>query len=306
MKKIFSTLVVCFGTAICIAQELNCKLTILHEKITGIDAQVFTAMQKSLTEFMNSHKWTNEEFSVSEKIDCNILINLTGNNLGGDPDTYIATMNIQASRPVYNSGYSSTLVNYIDKDIQFKYTQFNAINFDENQITGTDILSSNLTALLAYYSYLIIGLDNDSFAPDGGTTYLKKAQNIVSNAPESKTISGWKAVESTHNRYWLIDQLLSTRFQDVRNFWYSMHREGLDSMYTKPNEARTRILTGVKKIYNVNKENPSSILIQFLFNAKTEEFLHLVASAPKTERAQYISLFTALDVANAAKYNNLK
>ena len=306
MKKIFSTLVVCFGTAICIAQELNCKLTILHEKITGIDAQVFTAMQKSLTEFMNTHKWTNEEFSVSEKIDCNILINLTGNNLGGDPDTYIATMNIQASRPVYNSGYSSTLVNYIDKDIQFKYTQFNAINFDENQITGTDILSSNLTALLAYYSYLIIGLDNDSFAPDGGTTYLKKAQNIVSNAPESKTISGWKAVESTHNRYWLIDQLLSTRFQDVRNFWYSMHREGLDSMYTKPNEARTRILTGVKKIYNVNKENPSSILIQFLFNAKTEEFLHLVASAPKTERAQYISLFTALDVANAAKYNNLK
>ena len=306
MKKIISALFLCLSTAVSIAQEFNCKLTILHEKITGVDAQVFTAMQKSLTEFMNTHKWTNEEFSVSEKIECNILINLTGNNLGGDPDTYIATMNIQASRPVYNSGYSTTLVNYIDKDIQFKYTQFNAINFDENQITGTDILSSNLTALLAYYSYLILGLDNDSFAPDGGTSYFKKAQNIVSNAPESKTISGWKAVESTHNRYWLADQLLSTRFQDVRNFWYSMHREGLDSMYTKPNEARTRILTGVKKIYNVNKENPSSILIQFLFNAKTEEFLHLVASAPKTERAQYISLFTALDVANATKYNNLK
>ena len=287
------------------AQELNCKVTILHDKITGVDPQVFNSMQRAITEFMNGHKWTNDEFAPVEKIEVNIMFNLTSNNVGGDPDSYMGTMSIQASRPVFNASYTTTTINYVDKDIQFKYTQFNPLHFDDNQGSGTDPMSANLTALLAYYSYLVLGLDYDSFSPEGGTNELKKAQNVVNNSPESgKSISGWKPVESTHNRYWIIDQLLNNRFQDFRTNWYSMHREGLDSMYTKPTEARTRILNGLKKLNKVNSENPSSVLIQFFFNAKSEEYLHLLAATPKPERATYITLLNAMDVPNASKYNS--
>jgi hypothetical protein len=288
------------------AQEFNCKVTLRHDKITGVDQKVFTGMEKAINEFINTHKWTTDEFAPGEKIDCNMLINLIGNNVNGDVDAYTATINIEASRPVYNTSYTSPLINYIDKDVTFHYSQFNTLNFDDNQITGTDAMSSNLTAILAYYCYTILGLDYDSFSPNGGTNFLKKAQNIVNNAPDGKGISGWKAVESTRNRYWIIDQLLNNRFEDVRSFWYTMHREGLDSMYAKPNESRTRILVNLKKLYNVNKENPNSILLQFFFNAKSDEIIHLLAQASKQERLPYITLLSSIDVPNAAKYNSYR
>jgi len=307
LRKLFNILAVCLLTSIAAeAQELNCKVTLLHDKITGVDAQVFSNMQRAITEFMNGHKWTSDDWGPNEKIDCSILINLTANKVNGDPDTYSATMSIQAARPVYNASYTSTLVNYVDKDIVFKFTTFAPLRFDDNQISGTDPISSNLTAILGYYTYIVLALDYDSFSPNGGTQYLKRAQNVVNNAPEGKGITGWKAVESQRNRYWLIDQWLNSRFGDVRNYWYTMHREGLDSMSMKPNESRTRILVNLKKIYTVNRENPSSILIQFFFNAKSDELLHLLAQAPKNERPQYVTLLSAMDVPNAAKYNALK
>ena len=289
------------------AQELNCKVTILHDKITGtgVDPQVYVGMQRAITDFMNSRKWTTDEFATTEKIECNILLNLTSNNVNGDPAGFAATLNIQSVRPVYNASYTSTMVNYVDKDLIFKYSEFNPLNFDDNRVSGSDAMTSNLTATLAYYAYIMLALDYDSFSPNGGTALLKKAQNIVNNAPDSKGINGWKATEG-RNRYWIVDQLLNTRFQDVRNYWYTMHREGLDSMSVKPNEARTRILTNIKKLYVVNRENPSSILMQFIFNAKGDEMLRLLSMAPKAERQQYITLLTALDVANSAKYNAQK
>ena len=232
-----------------------------------------------------------------------MLVNLIGNNINGDVDAYSATINIEASRPVYNTSYTSPLINYIDKDVTFHYSQFNTLNFDDNQVSGTDPLSANLTAILAYYCYTILALDYDSFSPNGGTNFLKKAQNIVNNAPDTRGVSGWKAVESTRNRYWLVDQMLNNRFEDVRSFWYTMHREGLDSMSAKPTESRARILVNLKKLYNVNKENPNSILLQFFFNAKSDEIIHLLAQSPKQERLPYVTLLSSLDVPNAAKYN---
>ena len=287
-------------------QELNCKVTVMHDKITGIDPKVFTDMQKAITEFMNQHKWTNDEFAATEKIDCSVFITLTSNKANGDPDAYGATISIQASRPVYNSSYTTSLVNFVDKDFIFKFTPFTPMHFDDNQVSGTDPMSANLTAVLAYYAYIILGLDYDSFAPQGGTAYLKKAQNVVSNAPDGKGITGWKAMENNRNRYWLVDQMLNTRFDDVRRFWYTMHREGLDSMSVKPAESRTRILANVKRLFDTNRENPSSVLIQFIFNAKGDEMLHLVAQAPRQERSQYITMLTSMDVPNAPKYNALR
>ncbi len=289
------------------AQELNCKVTVLHDKISAVDPVVFTSMQRAISDFMNTHKWTTDDFAVNEKIDVTLLINLTGKS-SADNDAYTATFSILASRPVFNSSYASPLVNYVDKDILFKFSQFVPLQFDDNNVSGTDALSSNLTALLAYYSYLIIGLDYDSFALNGGTVYLKKAQSVVSNAPEqSKNITGWKSVDGTHNRYWIIDELLNTRFQDIRNYWYSMHREGLDNMYSKPADSRVKVLGGLYKMFNVNKENPSSVLVQFFFNAKSDELAHVLAQIPASnDRVPYITMLSQMDVPNTAKYSALK
>ena len=306
LQKLLSILFALTLSAGCWAQEFNCKISIMHDKITGVDPQVFITMQKAFNDFFNSQKWSTDEFAPVEKIDCNILLNLTSNGVNGDPDGYSATMSIQATRPVYNSTYTSTLINYLDKDVSFHFSLVSTLRFDENNVGGSDPLSGNITAIMAYYAYLILALDYDSFAPEGGTAFLKKAQNVVNSAPDSKGISGWKNTENNHNRFWITDQLLNTRFGEVRSFWYNMHREGLDSMYIKPVDSRTRILVNLKKLYNVNRENPSSILLQFLFNAKSDEILHLLSQAPKQERGQYITLLDAMDVANANKYNVYK
>ncbi|XZF16518.1 DUF4835 family protein [Chitinophagaceae bacterium MMS25-I14] len=306
-RKIFSLLflLAAFGRQVS-AQELNCKVKVMHEKITGTDPQVFTTLERAVTEFLNTRKWTSDEFQTVERIDVNVLINLTG-KMGGDDDGYQATLNIQASRPVYNSGYTSPLINYIDRDFVFHYSQYNPLQFDDNRINGADALESNLTAVLAYYVYLVIGLDYDSFAPNGGSVYLKKAQNIVNNAPESgKLIAGWKAFEDKRNRYWLIDQILSPRFQSLRTYWYSLHREGFDNMYAKPAEARQKIVAGIGGLSQLNKDNPGSILVQFFFNAKSDELLRVLYQLPREDRGVYANLLSQMDVPNAAKYNNLK
>lgn len=294
------------------AQEINCKVTVMYEKLisTGVDPQVFTSMEKAITDFVNMRRWTTDEYSSAERIDCNILINVTSNKIDGDPNIYSGTFSIKAVRPVYNSGYNTSIVNFVDRDFTFRYSQNIPLNFNDNNVNGSDMYSSNFTAVIAYYIYLVIGMDQDSFSPLGGSTIFKKAQNIVNNAPggggANSAISGWKPAENNRNRYWLVDQLLNQRFRDVRNFWYTMHREGLDSMTMKPDNARTRILTGIKKLYAVNKDNPSSILMQFIFLAKSTEFMSLLEMTPKAERGQYITLLSALDVPNSAKYGALK
>ncbi|RYZ54521.1 MAG: DUF4835 family protein [Sphingobacteriales bacterium] len=304
LKKSFSVLMIVLLAVTAKAQELNCKVKVLSAAILNVDKQVFTTMEKSISDFMNTRKWTTDEFGTSEKIDVNIMINLTGKS--ADEDIYYGTFNIQASRPVYNASYTSPTVNFLDKDFIFKYSQFTPLQFDDNRVGGNDALAANLTAVLAYYAYLVIGLDYDSFSPKGGEDFLKRAQNIVNNAPEQgKAISGWKAVEGNKNRYWLIDQLLSPRFADLRTYWYTMHREGFDKMYNKPDEGKQKILEGIPKLHQVNRDNPASIVLQFFFNAKSNEFVKLLAQVPKEQRSNYISMLSQMDVPNSAKYQSL-
>lgn len=298
------TVLISGGTAA--AQELNCKVKVGHDKIQNTDRQVFTGMERAITEFINNRKWTADEWAPTERIDCNILINLTGKD-AADPDVYTATLSIQANRPVYNSGYSTPTINYVDRDVVFRFSQFNQLQFDDNRVNTGDALASNLTAILAYYAYLTLALDYDSFSPSGGSPFYKKAQNIVNNAPEQgNTIRGWKAFEEKRNRYWIVDQMLSPRFDNYRKYWYSMHREGLDIMYNKPAEGRAKLLSGIAIMSQLQKDNPGSSLIQFFFNAKSDEIMRNVAQVPQTERAAYIPQLLTMDVSNATKYNNLK
>ena len=304
LRKLFSVIVVLVTVNVSsLAQELNCQVKILSTAIQNVDKQVFTTMEKSISDFLNTRKWTTDNFDVNEKIEVNILINLTGRN--PEEEIYNGTLSIQASRPVYNSNYNSPLVNYIDRDFVFRYNQFTPLQFEDNRVVGSDPMASNLTAILAFYAYVILGLDYDSFESEGGTAHLKRALNVVNNAPEGSGISGWKAVEGNKNRYWLIDQLLSPRFSEVRNYWYTYHREGLDMMYSKPEQARQKIVAGIPTLHEVNNANPSSLLIQFFFNAKTDEIVKVVGSLPREQRATFIPLLSQMDVPNTTKYQAL-
>jgi hypothetical protein len=304
-KSLLSTVILlCLTTSHIWAQELNAKVRVMHDKIQNVDVQVFKTMEQSILSFMNTRKWTKDEFAATEKIDVNILINLTGREPSND--VYTGTINIQSSRPVYNASYTSPTVNYIDRDVVFRYSQFTPLQFDDNRVAGNNPVEANLTAILAYYTYIILGLDYDSFAPLGGTELFKKAQNVVNNAPEEgKALSGWKAVEGNRNRYWIIDQILSPRFSEVRNYWYTMHRKGFDNMYAKPSEARQEVLAGLTKMSQVQRENPGSILLQFFFNAKSDEIIKVVSGIPKEQRTQYVTMLSSMDVVNAAKYQAL-
>lgn len=306
LKKLFSIIALCFITAAAGAQELKCIVKVMADRIQGVDPQVFLTMEKSISDFMNTRKWTTDEFTPAEKINCNILINIT-KRTSTDGNGFSATMSVSSTRPVYNSDYSSPTVNYQDRDLVFSYSEFNPLQFDDNRIVQTTAMGSNLTAVLAFYAYIIIGLDYESFSPNGGTPHFKRALNIVNNAPEDgKNIPGWKAVENNRNRYWIIDQLLNTRFQEIRNYWYTYHREGLDNMFLKPEDAKKKILGGLSKLQQVQKENPGSILMQFIFAAKSDEVIKMVNTLAKPERAQYATMLAQIDISNVSKYNNLK
>lgn len=305
LNKILLLLLALGGTPAIMAQEVNCKVSIRHDKILNVDQQVFRDMERAISAFINTRKWTTDEFNASEKIDCTIMFNLTAKLDASTEGGYAATINIQATRPVYNTGYNTSLINFVDKEVNFKYNQFSPLVFDDNRVTGIDPLTDNLTATLAFYIYLVLGLDYGSYSANGGSIYFKKAQNIVNNAPEGKGVGGWKAVESTKNRYWLAEQMLNPRFSEFHKYWYTMHRQGLDLMYDKPNEGRKNILSGVPMLQKLNRENPNAILVQFFFNAKSTEFLNLLGDLPVAERQQYITLLSQTDVPNATRYQNL-
>lgn len=308
LKKLFNILLFAGLTTAASAQELNCTVKVMADGIQGqgTDKEIFRTMQQAITEFINTRKWTTDQYTPQERIGCNILINVT-KTLPGVQNGYSATISIQATRPVYNTSYMTPIVNYVDKEFQFAYNPFSPLRFQDNRVTDNNAYSSNLTAVLAYYSYLILGLDYESFEKGGGTDYFKKAQNIVNNAPEQgKTISGWKAVEGNHNRYWIIDQMLNPRFQAFRSMWYSIHREGLDSMYQKPEESRQVILNSINTLSQLQRENPGAILLQFFFNAKSNEIASVLSQTPVDKRGLYITMLSQIDVPNAQKYNSLR
>lgn len=287
------------------AQEINCKVSIRRDRILNVEQQVFVDMERNIANFINSRKWTNDEYASAEKIDCTIMFNLTA-KLDGIADAYEATMNIQATRPIFNTGYSTSLINFVDKQANFKFSQFSPLVFDDNRVSSSgDALTDNLSATLAFYIYTILGLDYGSYAMNGGNLYFKKAQNVVNNAPEGKGVNGWKGTEGTKNRFWLAEQLLNPRFADFHKYWYTMHRLGFDVYYDKPVEAKKNILGGISTLQKLNRDNPNAILVQFFFNAKSTELLNLLSDMTVEDRQPYITQLSQADVTNAQKYQNL-
>src|SRR2546423_3709760 len=199
MRFIILFFLVLFFAQVIHSQELQAKITVISNRIsTQVDKKVFQTLQASLNNFVNNRKWTADVYQAQEKIKCNFLINIDeylGNNV------FKATLTVQAARPIYNTTYESPLINFQDGQFQFKYVEFQPIEFNENRIQGTDALTANISAILAYYANLILGLDYDSFSPRGGDPYFQKAQYIVNNAPEASEINGWKAFDGLRNRF---------------------------------------------------------------------------------------------------------
>lgn len=283
------------------AQEINAKVMVMADQISGVDPKIFKTLEKSMVDLINNRKWTSDNFESKEKIEC-VFTLILSKKIDGVEAGYTGKLNIQASRPVFNSTYSSTMVNYVDNDVAIKYDGFQQIDFNDTRVSGNDPLVSNLSALLAYYTYVILGLDYDSFSLKGGTDFFAKAQNIVNNAPEHKSITGWKATENQRNRFWLADQLTNIRFNDMHTILYKYHRLGLDQMTMDAEEARNAINSLFPVMEKLNTDNPSSVLMKFFFSAKSDEVQNFLAKSSLADKQKIVPILTVLDVTNANKY----
>jgi len=285
-------------------QEIQARITVFANKIsTQVDKKIFQTLQSTLTNFINNRKWSNDVFQLNEKIECNFLLNLD-KELG--PNVYKASLTIQAARPIYNSNYNSPIISFQDDDVVFRYQEFQPVEFNENRIQGTDPLASNLTAILAYWIYTILGFDYDSFSIRGGDVYFKKALNIVNNAPEAGDISGWKNYESLRNRYWLAENINNNRFALIHDAIYSYYRTGLDLFYDNEDEGRNGIMNCLNFLNTLNTENPNSMIMQFFFQGKSGELVKIFSKAKDDVRDRARDILIKLDITNVQAYKDLK
>ncbi len=304
MKKILISLLSLIIGFSALAQEMNCKVMVMTDQIQGVDPKVFKTLQQAIGDFVNNRKWTTDNFETKEKIEC-VFTLILNKQIDGVEGGYQGKLNIQSTRPVFNSSYSTPLINYVDNDVYFKYQEFQQLDFNDSRVSGNDPLESNLTAILAYYTYLIIGMDYDSYALKGGNDFFSRAQNIVSNAPEQKIITGWKPGENQRNRYWLVDQMMNARFSEMHTVMYNYHRLGLDQLIGEEETGRLAINAVFPMLEKINAENPSSQYMRFFFYAKGDEVLNFLAKTPMADRQKIIPIVSVLDVMNAGKYSAL-
>lgn len=278
---------------ISISQELNCQVSVVSPQIQGTtEKQIFEQLQKAIFEFMNNTKWTKDNFTTPERIDCSILINVTQKL---SVDEYRATIQVQSRRPIFKSSYYSPLVNYIDENFVFKFQQFQQLEFNLNTF------QNNLTSVLAFYAYVVLANDYDTFSNLGGTEYFQKAQLVVANA-QSASEPGWKSFESNKNRYWIPENALQPVFQPIRECMYKYHMQGLDIMNNKADAGRKEILNATDLLLGVYKNRPASFAMELFFNAKVDELVNIFSKGFPEEKAKAVENLTRVDPANSTKY----
>lgn len=286
------------------SQELQARISVLTSKVsTQVDKKIFQTLQTQLTNFMNSRKWTNDVFQQNEKIQCSFLITIE-EDMGGN--VFKGRLTVQAARPVFNTDYQSPIINFLDDNLVFKYQEFQPIEFNENRVQGNDPLTANITAVLAYYANLIIGFDYNSFSQRGGDVYFQKAWNIVNNAPENSSISGWKAFESQRNRYWLAENLNNNRFALIHDAIYAYYRSGMDVFYENEEGGRTGILNCLNYLNVLNTENPNSMILQFFMQGKSNELVKVFSKATAEQKSRAKEMLSKIDITNANAYKELR
>lgn len=302
MHKIFLFFILTIFTTKGKSQELRARVSVSSSRVNNtVDKKAFTTLQTALNDFVNNRKWSNDVYAANEKIDCNFLLNVAST---GEPNVYKASLTIQSGRPVFNTSYVSPVINYLDNDVTFKYVEFQQLEFNENRVSGTDPLVSNLTAVFAYWIDMILGFDYDSFSPRGGDVYFEKAQNIVNNAPEGRNIAGWKPFDGTRNRYWLAENLLNSKYTIFHDAIYNYYRSGMDKLYEQEATGRLNILSVLTMLSTFNTENPNTMILQFFFQSKTQELIQIFSKANPSDKAKALELLKRLDVSSATKYED--
>ena len=285
------------------AQELSATVSIQSSKVDNqVDPKLFGQLQSQLKDFINQRKWTADQFSLEEKIDCSFYITIESIV---SPGVYDAKLSVVSNRPVFNANYTSSLLNMQDANFTFKYQLSQPIEFNENRVQGTDPLEANLTATLAYYIYIILGLDYDSFSLKGGAPHFAKALNIVYNAPEGSGISGWKSYDGQRNRYILIDNLTKSGFDPLHQALFSYYREGLDQLGEKPDIARGAILNALMSMQDLTDANTNTMIVPILMQGKLTEISGIFSKSDKSVKKQLITTLSAIDIANLNKYKEI-
>jgi len=302
MNKIIAFIIFCFAGLSLQAQELNAKVTVVATRINNtVNRNTFMTLQTALNNFLNNRKWSSEPYAANEKIDCNFLLNLDQTS---ETNVYSASLTVQAARPAYNTSYLSPIINYKDDNVIFKYVEFQILEFNENRVSGSDALVSNLTAVLAYYANLILAFDGDSFAPRGGDLYFQKALNIVNNAPDGRGISGWKPFDGIRNRYWLVENMTNSRYNIMHDVYYGYYRKSLDKMYEDENTARAEMLNVLNLLNTFNTDNPNTMINQFFFQGKSAELIKMFSKAKPNEKVQAREILSKLDLTNSSAYKD--
>jgi len=276
--------------------ELNPQVTVtsVSTQSLGSDIQRLTAsLQQQLITFLTNRKWTNDNFTQNERIDCEFQLNITSRPAS---DQFTADLQVLSRRPVFKAGYNSPLIDYDDKSIQFTYVENQPFEFNLQNYTN------NITSLFAYYAYVILATDYDSFAPLGGTEFWKNAQQIV-NAAQSAPEPGWQSADNSfRNRFTLVDNILNPMFQPMRETMYAYHRKGLDQMYDKLEDGRAAILASIANLKEVHKNRPASFNMQLFFEAKNQELISIFHDATNDEKTQIIDILNIIDPANQNLY----
>ncbi|MCD4695876.1 MAG: DUF4835 family protein [Bacteroidales bacterium] len=277
------------------AQEFLSNVQVNSQQIEGTDKRVFENMQTAITEFINNRQWTNYDIKPEERIECNIVVNI---NERPSADRFKATFNVVASRPIYKTAYNSTLLNFADKKFEFEYVEFQPMEFQENNYY------SNLTSVVAFYLYMILGLDFDTFSEFGGTPFYEVAEKIV-NAAQSSPESGWNAFEDPNNRYWLLENYINNSYSDLRRFLYEYHRLGLDMMPDKPDEGRANISNSLNYLKNVYDQKPGLFSLQLMVDAKRDEIVNIFSKGNPKEQSEAQNIMKEIDPANSSTYSKI-
>ena len=279
------------------AQELEIRIQVSHAQLQGVDNSKYENMQKALNEFVTNQIWTNNVFKTEERIKCNMLLNITKEVYS---DEFQATLQVVSSRPVYGTGYDSPMLNILDKNIQFKYADGETLIFNENS-------HDELTSLIAYYVYIIIGFDYDSFGKMGGTPYFEKAQKIVNNA-QGSNYAGWKSFETNkRNRYWLAENLMNSVYAPIREYIYKYHRLGLDLMGTRLADGCASIAEGMNDLLKVHRQKSDSYLMSIFFDAKADEIVNIFSnSSDQAQQNKVYNFLKEIDASNLSKYDKIK
>jgi hypothetical protein len=278
------------------AQDLNARIQIVSPKIQSTNKRVFQTLETAMKDFLNGRKWSADAILPQERIDCNFVLNITA---WDGSSSFSGELQVQSSRPVFNSSYTTTLININDKDIDFIYTEGQTIDYTDQNY------QSNLSSIMAFYAYIIVGMDYDTFSRYGGSPYFLAAQTVATNAQTGGS-KGWKAFDGTINRYWLSENLNNTLYQPLRSLIYDYHRQGLDVMADNPGKGRKLISALLPILAQVDRQRLGAMFPLVFFTAKSDELVSIFNKADSQERLQAMNILSQVDPANGLKYQALQ